>query len=83
MEPKLAKRAHSPENVQATRPDSAVDGTSGAVKILMKLDHENCSCGISHGKGLSIQSEGARTPNWTEVIRHVLKIGDNGPGHKV
>jgi hypothetical protein len=82
MEPKSAKRAHSPEKVEAGHADSAVDGTSNAVKR-MKLDHKNCTCGISHDKGLSIQSEGARTPNWTEVIRHVLKIGDNVAAHKV
>jgi hypothetical protein len=82
MEPQSVKRAHSPEKEQPGRADAAVDGTLSAVKR-MKLSHESCSCGLTHGKGLSIQSVDAKTPNWTEVIRHILKIENNDAGHKV
>ena len=70
MEPHSGKRTHSPEN-----------GQSGVKRV--KLDDELCSCGVSHGKGLSIESTESKSHNWADVIRHVMKTDNSDVTHKV
>jgi hypothetical protein len=74
MEPASNKRAHSPEKMPSN---------SSATSKKAKLEHQDCSCGVPHDKALSIEALSNRTPNWTEVLRHVLKIGDGDTVYSV